>query len=479
MKGGGEMFKTFFKWLRSKKKDIVFGQKQIAHESPPTSSDDAEQPQIVPYDENLLECSRTQWQFGDWESLAQLERETLQHHPDRAKLALLAGAGHLQLGNMPAARQFVRVAQDWGCSKKMVSQILVAGVHNSLGRASSVAGQQPRALQHFESAIATGTPGSEVRLITQARIKEQHSQLDLLTIQFSLPHGTVPLAPTFIEKHASEMMQKDLHIRINEELINRESNKFPKEDLVNEIYDTKEKVHTTDIIVIFSTPRSGSTLLCDLLMKNNICLAHEYFQPYQYMPILAKRWQCIWNDELNIAEYVRSLCDKRTLANGWLGINLHGTHIEIFQRLSDYFPPCNFHYIHLVRKDLLGQAISYVIAQQTGKWSSYYPSVNEPKYDFDAINRRLKDIAEANLLIESYLSTQEIDCQKVFYEDLTEDTQLFFLTISHIIPGSLAIKVDTSLTRQATVLNAEWRGMYEAELCRGKNHKKIGLLEFN
>jgi hypothetical protein len=28
---------------------------------------------VVPYDENLLERARTQWQFGDWQSLASLE----------------------------------------------------------------------------------------------------------------------------------------------------------------------------------------------------------------------------------------------------------------------------------------------------------------------------------------------------------------------------------------------------------------------
>ena len=171
------MFKTFFKWFRSKKKDTVFSQKQVAQESPPTSSDDAEQNQVVPYDENLLECSRTQWQFGDWESLAQLERATLQHHPDRAKLALLAGAGHLQLGNMPAARQFIRVAQDWGCSKKMINQVLIAGVHNTLGKAAAMAGQEQRALAHFEDGVRIANSGGDVRLLTQARVRQQLGEL--------------------------------------------------------------------------------------------------------------------------------------------------------------------------------------------------------------------------------------------------------------------------------------------------------------
>jgi predicted O-methyltransferase YrrM len=134
---------------------------------------------MVPYDENLLERSRTQWQFGDWESLAAMPRETMQHHPDRAKLALLAAAGHLQQGNNQAARQFTRLAQDWGCSKKLVSQILIAGVHNSLGRAAATVGLQTRSLHHFEASIAIGSPGSDQRLLAQARITEQHTQLDL------------------------------------------------------------------------------------------------------------------------------------------------------------------------------------------------------------------------------------------------------------------------------------------------------------
>jgi hypothetical protein len=135
---------------------------------------------IVPFDENLLERSRTQWQFGDWDSLAKLDRDTLQHHPDRAKLALLAAAGHAQKGDSQAARQFTRLAQDWGCSKKLIGQILIAGVHNSIGRSAAIAGRKDRALSHFETAIALGAEGSAVRLLAQARTGQQLQQLGLL-----------------------------------------------------------------------------------------------------------------------------------------------------------------------------------------------------------------------------------------------------------------------------------------------------------
>ncbi|MEF8721456.1 MAG: methyltransferase FkbM [Candidatus Accumulibacter delftensis] len=142
---------------------------------------------LVPYDENLLERARIQWQFGDWDSLTKIDRGALQHHPDRAKLALLAAAGSLQTNNSGVAREFIRLAQDWGCSKKLLTQILVAGVHNSLGRAAAVVGRQSGAVKHFESAIAVGTPGAEFGLLVEARTRAQFAQLGL--------PGRTPLAP--------------------------------------------------------------------------------------------------------------------------------------------------------------------------------------------------------------------------------------------------------------------------------------------
>ena len=134
---------------------------------------------VMAFDEGLLERSRTQWQFGDWVSLAQLEKETIQHHPDRAKLALLAAAGHMQLGSMEVSKQFIRLAESWGCSRKMIAQILVAGVHNSLGRAAAVAGMSERSHKHFENAIRAGMPSADAKLLGRARTYHQLADLEL------------------------------------------------------------------------------------------------------------------------------------------------------------------------------------------------------------------------------------------------------------------------------------------------------------
>lgn len=136
---------------------------------------------FAPHDEALLERARTQWQFGDWDSLAQLNRDALQHHPARAELVLLAAAGRLQIGeNHSEAIRFIRLAQNWGASKKLISRILIAGVYNSLGRAAAIGNQPQRALQHFKNAIVVGMPDSDIKLLVRARVGEELNQLGML-----------------------------------------------------------------------------------------------------------------------------------------------------------------------------------------------------------------------------------------------------------------------------------------------------------
>ncbi|ORL53415.1 methyltransferase FkbM [Pseudomonas putida] len=216
---GLPMFTAIANWLRLRKGPPV--KQQPAAE--PVVLEDADEgldAHLVPYDENLLERSRTQWQFGDWQSLAELQRETLQHHPDRAKLALLAAGAHQQLGNMTAARQFTRLAQDWGCSKKLISQVLIAGVHNTLGRATAIAGRSQQALGHFQNAVKIAAPGADVRLQVEARVREELEQLGLPALEAHPKPGPSAIRPA-PEKNAVQKLSEDLqkqHATLSEQI---------------------------------------------------------------------------------------------------------------------------------------------------------------------------------------------------------------------------------------------------------------------
>nr|WP_230375995.1 class I SAM-dependent methyltransferase [Pseudomonas fulva] len=163
---------------------------------------------LVPYDENLLERSRTQWQLGDWQSLVELRHEALQHHPDRSKLALLAAGAHQQLGNMTAARRFIHLAHDWGCCKKLISQVLIAGAHNTLGRASAITGRSQQALQHFQNAIKIAVLGEDVRLLVEARVREELSQLGLPALETNQSPSTSAMRPTVMNNAVQQLLEK-------------------------------------------------------------------------------------------------------------------------------------------------------------------------------------------------------------------------------------------------------------------------------
>jgi len=144
------------------------------------------------YDESLLDRVRMQWHFGDWQNLAGIDFDTLQHHPDRAKLALFSAAGLLQIGKDEEAKKLIKLAQEWGVSKKLIIRIIAAGVHNSLARACAVAGDHTRAQQHFQNAIAIASPGSDDNVLAQARVFHQYQQLGLAQTPLGVLHKPPP-----------------------------------------------------------------------------------------------------------------------------------------------------------------------------------------------------------------------------------------------------------------------------------------------
>jgi tetratricopeptide (TPR) repeat protein len=138
------------------------------------------QAQSLDHDENLLKRARTQWQFGDWESLLHLQKEKIEVHPARDELSLLVAAAYLQLGKINEGSQFIRQALNWGCDWKSVNRILISGVYNNLGRFAATAKQLSRAYQLFECAITVSAYDSDKRLISTARANQQYTQLGLL-----------------------------------------------------------------------------------------------------------------------------------------------------------------------------------------------------------------------------------------------------------------------------------------------------------
>jgi hypothetical protein len=201
------MFKVFFKWFRGKK-NTVSGQGQIAHKASMTSLNDAKQAEKTThndsagkeiigaetereqiqgkltqvYDATMLDHAREYLKIGDWDTLAKIGETDLEHHPDRAKLALLVAAGYQQKNDLVTTRWWLKLAQEWGCDKRLVAKILIAGAYNTLGVAACINKQEPKATFFFERAIGTGFSTGRVRLAAEKRMSKLYQQMRLTTI---------------------------------------------------------------------------------------------------------------------------------------------------------------------------------------------------------------------------------------------------------------------------------------------------------
>jgi hypothetical protein len=132
---------------------------------------------VVPVNARRLDDAREQWAAANWKALGQLDREVLEAHPDRDRLAIVGAAAALQTGDRRAAREQARLAAQWGCDKRFVLAVLVASARLSLGRASVAARRSEQATQHFQRSLFDPRMQSESRRIAGTRADEVLAEL--------------------------------------------------------------------------------------------------------------------------------------------------------------------------------------------------------------------------------------------------------------------------------------------------------------
>ncbi len=130
--------------------------------------------------DDLINRCRALWRNGDWQSLAAIDYGDIEMHPQRASLALMVATAHQALGQSAQTRVFVGLARQWGCEPQLIARALIAGVHNTLGRAAAAAGRQrSHALQHFADAIAAGGGAGSGGVALQERVRCQLANMRL------------------------------------------------------------------------------------------------------------------------------------------------------------------------------------------------------------------------------------------------------------------------------------------------------------
>jgi len=221
--------------------------------------------------------------------------------------------------------------------------------------------------------------------------------------------------------------------------------------------------------IICSTPRSGSTLLCALLNNTGVLgVPHEYFHLKEHAQILWKRLVPEAKHEVTIVEYFNALVRHRTTENGIFGIKAHINQCLPFYQngfISHFFG--DIKHIAIRRRDVLGQAISSVIASQSGKWTSEQEARKEPEFAPELIEGALTAIVYQNHLWEHFFHLNGIEPCVIYYEDLlaSPGSEIQRILDFMSVESSAAIDLEAiGIRKEATQLNEEWRNRFNAAL---------------
>jgi LPS sulfotransferase NodH len=214
--------------------------------------------------------------------------------------------------------------------------------------------------------------------------------------------------------------------------------------------------------IVGSVPRTGSTLLCELLGRTGLAGAPgEFFSPYT---VRVQR-ESLGLD--TVEQYVEEVFRLHTGPNGVFGAKMHWIHYEtLFGKGDPRELMPNLHFVSITRSDRLRQAISWSRAQQSGKFHAHDPAKSEPAYDAGHITHMLRRIEREEKLWDRTFGRLGIEPHRIVYEDVVaapEDTVrevLAFLGVE--APADLDIG-PPALARQADQVSLEWAERYRGD----------------
>ncbi len=233
----------------------------------------------------------------------------------------------------------------------------------------------------------------------------------------------------------------------------------------------------TTCLIAFSL-RSGSNFLCDCLTENGLGQPTEYFQ-YPFGDV--NGW-CY--DELSVSRsdfpgFLKALFQQRS-KNGIFAAKVAWDHknalLEAIQKsfqgvttFSEVFP--RLRWIHIERRDKIGQAISLARAVQSGQWSSSDEARPfEFEYDFFLLLSYLQTILAESYFWHQFFDSVQVPVLRVAYEDFVVQPRETVLAIQrHLQPattpsGNEGIRIPTRFQAQRDPRSSEIRKAFMADL---------------
>lgn len=246
-----------------------------------------------------------------------------------------------------------------------------------------------------------------------------------------------------------------------------------------------------DSYIVCATPRTGSTLLCDLLASTKLAGKPDSYFMSDMDPIWAEQLglpvRADQSDADYAAAYLKAAMATGKGQTGIFGLRLMRKDLDDLSALIDKvcsgLPSDKDRlqaafgetlYIHLAREDKLAQAVSMVKAEQTGLWHvapdgselERLAPPKEPEYDFGRIAGKLAQLKQYDVAWLTWFDEQGIEPLRIGYERLSADpaeavTRICkALGISEPAPDSLK----PGVAKLADSISLEWMRNYQRDL---------------
>ncbi len=247
-----------------------------------------------------------------------------------------------------------------------------------------------------------------------------------------------------------------------------------------------------DSYVICTSPRSGSTLLCNLLAATGVAgIPQSYF----HEPSVSD-----WAHDLNLPvdasrpepEIVRTIL-RAAIAQGSRDNGIFGLRLQrhsfayLVEKLAVLFPEASADaerfqaafgrtlFIHLTRTDKVEQAVSLVKAQQTGLWhrapdGTEIERLAPPRqavYDSGELRAKFEEVTAYDRDWQQWLTTEAIEPLQMTYQALSADpkTEVRRVLSALGLDPAAANGIAPGVARLADSTNAQWVKRFRAELC--------------
>jgi len=272
--------------------------------------------------------------------------------------------------------------------------------------------------------------------------------------------------------------------------------------------------------LVCATPRSGSTLLCELLKDTGVAgRPEEYFEarsdtglpphPGDFLDDLPRTGAGIRDDRtpprapphsslIGLPDY-RAHLDRTfrlgTGDNGVFGAKIMWRHLPDFQRLAaalGELAGLELHalltrvfddprYVWVTREDKVRQAVSLWRALQTRAWrqgETPEDGTDWPRYSFAGIDHLTRTLRAEDQAWQDFFDADGIEALKIAYEaDLERDQNATVQAVLEHIgvdppPGWRAAEI---LQRQADSLSEEWVAAYHRDAAGGEQSSSAAV----